>query len=188
MKTLVSNELILQAHEEASDKWKSLIEKECPELFLKFKEGDWVINEDGKYLHKIGFDEYGEKTCKHQYQLEYYHNESGICYRHATHSEIKSRLIKLAKEKGFKEGVNINRSCYNHIDGFRGVTKHQKDYLTNNYCQYDTIDDSLRMAGFTIYLQGKWATIIEEPKVIELTIDDIASKYGVDVSQIKIKK
>jgi len=44
MKTEISNELILQAHKEACDKLKALIEKECPELFKpKFKVGDWVV-------------------------------------------------------------------------------------------------------------------------------------------------
>ena len=42
------------------------------------------------------------------------------------------------------------------------------------------------MFGIHVFNNGKWAEIIEEP--IELTLEEIAEKFGCKVEQIKIKK
>ena len=43
--------------------------------------------------------------------------------------------------------------------------------------------------GNQIYYESSTGTIIDDrPKQVELTLDDIAQKFGVDVNQLKIKK
>jgi len=189
MKTEISNELILQAHKEACGKWKSLIEKECPELFKpKFKVGDWVVNTCrgneyiGKYIDNKHLSDWSFITNSIGQELN-----GGLFddnARLATQTEIKSHLIKLAKEKGFKEGVKV-LSLWG--GGVERVLLNKE-----NYPQYEESKDELwfgdTFCSSKIYSNGKWATIIEEPKVIELTMEDIAKLKGVDVSQIKILK
>jgi hypothetical protein len=43
--------------------------------------------------------------------------------------------------------------------------------------------------GMVIYYEDSTGTIIDErPKQVELTMDDIANKFGINVNQLKIKK
>jgi hypothetical protein len=178
-KTLISNELILQAHKEACGKWKSLIEKECPELFKpKFKVGDWVVSKTDE-IYKI------EEIVKDLYaRAEYGISCSGYTIeslRLATPTEIENHLIKVAKDKGFKEGVRCQSAYSCMIDVIDGNFSIKNSDLC---CELQGGGDMILFDNRT----GKWATIIEEPKVIELTMEDIAKLKGVNVSQIKIVK
>lgn len=168
MKTEISNEIILQAHKEASDKWKGIIEKECPELFpKKFKVGDWVFM--GGRIFRI------EEISENAYAREFIGDSmSGwvfSCLRLATKEEIESHLIKQWESKGGKDGVEYmspnglyKRTCTYplHIDVDNELVDSKNLMLTNN---------------------GKWATILEEPKVIELTLEERVAKLEEKLSK-----
>jgi len=49
-------------------------------------------------------------------------------------------------------------------------------------CEYDS-------NGKEIYWESSKGTIVDNrPKIVELTMDDIAKKFGIDVNNLKIKK
>ena len=72
------------------------------------------------------------------------------------------------------------------------------DYLTNYTadleCFYNkdfTIDKVCKpwdMRGLDSILTSKYSYIWERPKSVELTMEDIAEKFGIKVTQLKIKK
>jgi len=78
-----------------------------------------------------------------------------------TNKEVETALIKEAKKRGFKEGVNIKGM----ITGNRSLLK--KGVLFLDHLEW------LRMGVHNsyapvIFKNGKWAEIIEEPKTITL--------------------
>jgi len=84
--------------------------------------------------------------------------------RLATHSEIEQHLIKVAKEKGFKEGVKYSTICfYEHGSIHKGRGKYEY-HESDDYMDMGT--DTFRA---TIYKQGKWAEIIPEKKKLPKT-------------------
>lgn len=163
----VKKSFILEAHAAACQDLKSKIEKELPELFkMKFKDGDWVTNDEIGWLHKIGYDASGDKSDSFNLSLDYYNDPNAKStvkkYRLATSSEIEKHLIALAEKKGFKEGVIIERS---HLaDNTVSVIIKSVNCGDPNWA-YDSSQDRLRIMGNTIYVNGKWAEIIEEPFV-----------------------
>jgi len=49
-------------------------------------------------------------------------------------------------------------------------------------CEYDS-------NGNKIYYENSKGTIVDDrPKIVELTMDEIAKKFGIDVNNLKIKK
>jgi len=190
MKTEISNELILQAHKEACPKWKAIIEKECPSLFPKFKVGQYArITYQGRKIcgelksGMIGrINAIGDVDCKaiikedrfgiyprESYMVvgdSLFHTSNGPFFELLTPSEISSHLIKLAEEKGFKKKVNV---CPINLDKDSNKTGEIIDDIKN--CIYEEETDTLVIAldnnhhNSPIYHQGKWATILEEPKV-----------------------
>lgn len=109
--------------------------------------------------------------------------------RLATAEEVETALINEAKKRGFEDGVK-----FKSLDGYDYHTIGEMD----NWC--DTEENFLRVESIksewfnyggmgcsnpAIFLNGKWAEIIEETE-IELTLDEIAEKFRVD--RVKIKK
>lgn len=177
--TEVPNELLVEAHKEACLKWKRIIENLASELFKpKYKAGDWIIwvgNETFLYkLEKVDGDVGWSDNGK-------FRELSNHKYRLATRSETESHLIKEAEFRGFKHGATIS---------FISARDGEKKIDTIASLNYDSENDCLDIGhnGYAIYSRGIWATIVEQPKVIELTLEDIAKMKGVDVSLIKIVK
>ena len=94
-----------------------------------------------------GFDGTGLWTDKYHYWESYKDN-----YRPATDKEVQTALIAEAKKRGFKEGVTAN--CFNNF-------KSQSDIGF----KFISIDNGLLFQNQCIFLNGKWATIIEQKKV-----------------------
>ena len=47
----------------------------------------------------------------------------------------------------------------------------------------------LNSNGNKIYFEDSYGTIVDNrPKIVELTMDDVAKKFGIDVNNLKIKK
>lgn len=172
----VPKEFILEGHKAACSTWKAKIEAQFPELFPKLEVGKWYktqealvfINKDVKDNSVIGYGFDGVNNWTDNWHY-YTHNK----LTPATDEEVQTALIAEAKRRGYKEGVNIKNLLANSI-----ITCVGKSFLyQNNELWFNCIGCILK--------NGKWAEIM--PETVELSLEDIAEKFGVDVSQIKIK-
>ena len=125
--------------------------------------------------HWYGFDGCGNWNDYVKY--EYLMTDKDL--KPATDKEVETALIAEAKRRGFKEGVR-----YIAV----GEEKGRVGYYYSERLRYGVGGkDALCQAGCPrIYFEGKWAEIISEP--IEVTLEEIAEKFGVNVEQLKIKK
>jgi len=94
----------------------------------------------------------------------------------ATDKEFETALIKEAKKRGFKEGVKFLSARDGDIR-----TATNEFYSFDNWNKYTT----LQLDTAWIFKGGKWATIIEEPKVKEMTMQEVNKALGYE---IKIKE
>lgn len=99
-------------------------------------------------------------------------------FKPATDKEVETALINEAKRRGFKEGVEIKP--INKV-----IHLNNKIDLEYNTCFYES-ENEFWMGGYCLFKDGKWAEIISEP--IEVTLEQIAEKFNVNVEQLKIKK
>ena len=151
-------EFIKKAHSAACSDWKTNIEKEFPKLFKKdaLVVGKWYKR---KQDSRLWFVTHIKNGCSYGYGFDYsgyWADESaGFNYslelNKATDKEVEQALIKEAEKRGFEEGVafksvsgrnSIDRVC----DGFR--------YYSNQ--------NQLCSGKGSVFIKGKWATIIEE--------------------------
>ena len=156
----------------------SEIKEQFPELFEpKFKVGDWVKNEFVGIGRLLGFDDDGDLKLGNLLHNDGWRAFQSSCAI-ATDEELKAHLIKIWESKGGKEGVRF-KSAWN-----------DKEFTCSGKYGYFLEGDLVDKARGCIYdaEANVWATIIEESKVIELTLEDIAKLKGVDVKLIKIVK
>lgn len=90
----------------------------------------------------------------------------------ATEKEVETALIAEAKRRGLVDGVFIKSFIYG-----KSFLKGDRYYISNGI---------FKLNGNWLMKDGKWAEICEEP--IELTLEQIAEKFNVNVEQLKIKK
>jgi len=180
----VDEAFIKEAYSEACPKWQSKLKEKFPEVFKSGLEvGKWYKSTIADALYfikeqtKNGFNTYGlvgGEWCIDE--ITHYLDKFEL----ATESEIKEALINEAKKRGFKEGVKFKdqdgdiQSAYGNID-FENI----------NGETFKNIITFGRGNGL-IFWDGTWAEII--PTVTELTLEQIADKFGVDVNTLKIKK
>ena len=157
-------EFIKKAHSAACSEWKTNIEAEFPKLF---KEDDLVVG-DYWYKNDCTLVLICDLGLNVKYIPIYESIESNrfgysglVCFkRKATDEEVEQALIKEAKKRGFKEGVNFKL-----IEGGVGMlnsTKITKDYEI----VYEALRNRLVLERigilYTILKDGVWATIVEE--------------------------
>lgn len=168
---------------------KTLLVKEEPKS--QFKEGDYIVSklapkhigriteiEDNRKYYYWGFGNSGEYK---DYDWYYYGKLGNDC-RLATPKEIEKFLIKVAKLKGFKEGVYTK-----YYDNSAKKPIECKGNLSYGWYKEDNL--YFTQSNGLIYKNGVWATIIpSEPKKqfepndwIHLTWED----GDVDLLQIK---
>lgn len=180
----VSKDFILEAHESACSTWKNKIENQFPELFPKvlLELNKWYKRSGELLVWNGGKNTYG--FCQ----------DGGYCHDMlfsiatsaipATKEEVETALIAEAKKK-YTLGCKIKK-----LDNFYYGSSNLIIYdLTKIEYEEDINQLSIKdKEGYWICVfdNGKWAEIISEP--IELSLEQIAEKFGVDVSQIKIKK
>lgn len=176
-KYTVSKDFILEAHESACSTCKTKIENQFPELFPK------VELEFGKW-YKRGSEllvwNGGENTYGFTEDGYYYDDMLFSCFTTAipaTKEEVETALIAEAKRRGLVDGAKIEQVKYG---GVRNLKSGGADYT------YFPEEDYMTYFGWTIYSKGEWSKVIKE--TLEVSLDEIAEKFGVDVSQIKIKK
>jgi len=105
--------------------------------------------------------------------------------RLATEAEIEEALINEAKKRGFKEGVVFNSpNGKNHFNKEQEVI--ECEFIYTSHDNYLTITKTSKNHNGIIFKDGTWAEII--PTVTELSYQQIADKFGVDVNTLKIKK
>ena len=157
-------EFIKKAHSAACSDWKTKIEKEFPKLFKEdaLVVGKWYINIDGlKCLHFVtkitdskeyfayGFSFSNEwKNNKGFGSVNDYTNKN---FRLATNKEVEEALIKEAKKRGFKEGVE-----------FKSVSSGNSIERVYDVFSYYSNQNQLCSAGGSVFIGGKWAEIIKE--------------------------
>lgn len=190
----VSKDFILEAHESACSTWKTKIENKFPELFPKveLELNKWYKNK--KWEGSLFF--YDGETNKENgshcgYGFTYNHewvdfSKNGNWnindgYELATKEEVETSLIAEAKKRGLlNKGVMV-KSAYSQIkETINGLNLKYSELENSLYSNYGVKD------SICLFHNGKWAEIISEP--IELSLDEIAEKFNVDVSLIKIKK
>jgi hypothetical protein len=148
-----SKDLIIKAHDSASSEWKTRFEKEFPKLFenkVVFGKG---YKSTGKsiFLHlengNVGFNVIGNWTDKFA--------ETNIkSWTPATDEEIKQAFIKEANKRGFKMGVE-----------FIDVFSLDKEIVDGHIYRYYPDGNVLTLNHDHIFINGKWAEIIEEPEI-----------------------
>jgi hypothetical protein len=164
-------------------KWAEIVEEKKPELV----NGEWytdgcgagMVNFNGErdgdgYIKGYGFDGCGE----------WHNNDLGWevdgNYRKCTKEEITSALIAEAKRRGFEEGVK-----YISVAGGCSFTHKEGTPLLNRDSGF-----FLNESQGTVFYMGKWASILpaKEEKVVELTLQEIADKFGVNVESLRVKE
>ncbi len=91
-------------------------------------------------------------------------NWARVCFKdEATNEEVQTALIKEAKKRGFKEGVRFEL-----IKGRIGVINDTRiiDYEFRYIHQENELVIQMLGASYTIFKNGKWATIIDTPLTI----------------------
>jgi hypothetical protein len=146
-------DFIKQAHENACSDWKKNIEKEFPKLFKKdsLVRGWSKIKGDEFALAFIqGIEETYGFDYKGRWTRNWCENIGSTKYTPATDKEVEQALIKEAKKRGFKKGVEIS-----YLDN------------TTNSCGFD--GTLMFLSGIlvdkqhaTIFSYGKWAKIVKE--------------------------
>ena len=157
-------EFIKKAHSAACSEWKENIEKEFPKLFKEdaLVVGKWYKSEGCLFNYQKQSNVYGFFTDGS------WMNGDWIWYganaKPATDKEVEEALIKEAKKRGFKEGVNFNvtkdlwDTSIGGREGFNTVIdKNTYDYSeSSNSFKINCIDGCM-----SIFTKGKWATIVE---------------------------
>jgi hypothetical protein len=96
----------------------------------------------------------------------------------ATDQEVETALIAEAKRRYSLEcGITL----YFEFD----EVPYSSTYF-NSKLGFEYKNNTLFFCGGILFKDGKWAKIIYRP--IEVTLEEIAEKFGVNVEQIKIKK
>jgi hypothetical protein len=91
----------------------------------------------------------------------------------STDKEVEEALIKEAKKRGFKEGVEML---------WRGSSIGKCSGILNYIREANFLKDTT--VGWNLFENGKWAVIVETPT--EMTIPEIEEKLG--VTNLKITK
>jgi len=154
-------------------KEKGLIKEE-----FEFEVGKWYS--DGDWLLCITEIKNG-RVYFYGFKLDFLHDWADEGWfknamKPATDKEVETALIKEAKKRGFKEGAKIDDALgdnENIVEGFGMYYESGSLWATDNYRVY------------ILFKKGKWATIIEEPKVKEMTMQEVNKALGYE---IKIKE
>lgn len=111
-----------------------------------------------------------------------YGSESLATHELLTEEEVGKRLIELAVEKGYKEGVTVNRSNQTDEDYRNMKLTAGRVELRGNELRYIyTVGESI--GWFTLMKDGVWADII--PEQIEYTMKELEDKLGHKIKIVK---
>ena len=153
-------DFIKRLFDDAAPIWKVQIEKEFPKLFKEDnKVIGWYFSGNSKgFLHYFN----GTKKAYGFSWIEKWSDNLTVssikkgCVA-ATDKEVEQALIKEAKKRGFKLGVNFKfiKGGVNY-SGLRKIAKVGSTFKYEN-----GILQTLGYGEWTIFNNGKWATIVE---------------------------
>ena len=144
-------EFIKKAHSAACSEWKENIEKEFPKLFKEdaLVVGKWYKSEGCLFNYQKQSNVYGFFTDGS------WMNGDWIWYganaKPATDKEVEEALIKEAKKRGFKEGIE-----------FKSVSRGNSIERGYDVFGYYSNQNQLCNGGGSVFIGGKWAEIIKE--------------------------
>lgn len=143
----------------------------------EFEVGKWYLFSGEKrfLICIIENGRYGFDTNGIWFYNSNLHNTNRDEYKEATHEEVEEALIKEARKRGFKAGVNINQDVFNH-DLIYGKNRLKEGCM-------NWTSKRLNFAGLWIFFNGKWAEIIEGKE--EVTMEEVEKKFGYPVKIIK---
>jgi len=136
----------------------------------EFQVGQWVMGINGftpynpARISKVKNGDVLYLYWNGEEEIQSFQNNNAL--RPATHSEIEQHLIKVAKEKGFKEGVKVKcLACGTYNLGNISEYRMSDDRLF--FCQQglSRLDHD---SEITLYQQGKWAEILPEKKKLPI--------------------
>lgn len=175
----VSKEFILEGYNAACSTWKAKIEAQFPELFPKLEVGRWLKDDTNQkwLMYRDVKNIYGFDTLGNWFYRENESYEPNSCDRYATDKEVETALIAEAKRRGFNKTTMITQTFNENQEMCIGFWDESSVKFERN---------KLFAKGVRIFDNGKWAEIISDP--IEVTLEQIADKFNVNVEQLKIKK
>ena len=176
----VSNEFILKAHKEACSNWKALIEKECPELFIKPLEGNRWLKDDRHPLWLMFYDiennlHYGFGVFGSWSDIKGLTDFQHPDNRYATNEEIQSALLNEVKRLGFKNGTRYydadDADCSGEIQTLKYFDK------LHLYKKNNQLTDG---CGGAIFYKGKFAKIVEPSKkyLLQQQLDELQKQIN----------
>lgn len=157
--------LIKRLHADSNPSYKGELEKEFPKLFKEdalvvgkwYYYNNWLIEYAGKTTHltaNYGFDSSGNYFYDNKFTGFGNSPEEWVL---ATDEEVEQAIIKETKKRGFNFEVN-----FKFIEGGVNYSHVRKVAKVGSTFKYE--DGRLQTLGYgdwTIYNNGKWATIIE---------------------------
>lgn len=186
----ISNLLIINRFPSSADELKNAF----PEAFeFQYEKGKWYIDDEGDMILFNGcLDRYNNPYGCYILCGVWYDNDDTAFRlenpRLATEGEILSALSKEAEKRGFVEGARL-KVFGQYIDWGNRI-----DNYDVNTLGWEIDDaDAFSLGNKTIFVGGKWATIIEEPKEItieEKSLEDMFNSIGDIFNEFKesIKK
>ena len=184
MKTKVK-ELLKEAYNsnDVCQEWKDKIKEAAPKLFPEnvLEVGKWYKSDlnrilcctknSGDTFSAYGIEPNGDWIKDQSDWITSY-------FIPATDKEVEDALIKEAKKRGFKEGVETD--C---LLGWGGAITSKIKY-TFGELRVDVSGEARNTSGWsTIFYEGKWATIIETKK--EMTVAEVEKELGYEIKIIK---
>ena len=168
MKYETTKEFILDAHKDACPELKAKIEKEFPDLFkTKFNINSWYKTNSGAMVcYQGGENSYGFTTFGEWKDIGYHWTLPSNEWTPATYEEVSEMLKKEAEKRGY---CKLGLSIIDVLDGKQKV-------IDGLEMRYYNENDVLTINHDHIFHNGKWATIVEQPK--EMTLQEIESKLG----------
>ena len=145
-------EFIKQGHKAACSEWKEKIEKEFPKLFKEdaLVVGKWYVKNKCLFNYQKNSNVYGFFDGEWIKGNWCWSDKSETL---ATDKEVEEALIKEAKKRGFKEGVNVSRPW---CDKSNVVLQEQS--RDAYYASMGTLD----VGTWQVFREGVWAEIIKE--------------------------
>ncbi len=165
--------MILNLHSISGSNWKIEIEKEFPKLFVRdeLEVGKWYIDPNSGFMICIEIPKKETSYAGYGFTAsgDWCKTKLGTCSWNsvpATDKEVSEALTKEAKKRGFKEGSKIK------------CLKDSRTWTSDGDFQFDS-DGEFGVGAAYIFIDGTWATIIDEPK--KLTVEEVEKKLGYSV-------
>lgn len=152
-------EFIKEAHNHACSEWKQKIEKEFPKLF---KTTELVVGEWYKFIDKpevIGCYKGNGVYYGFNDNLDWVYGGSMTIvdwWKPATSEEVESALIKEAKRRGFKKGVQLKCAYNDALSTYCGCYDFELKSVVDGKTEI-----ACKNTGVYLFNGGKWATIVE---------------------------